>query len=158
MLGGEGDRAITLTDRRQIEFDADTLVRIVGESVREAQRFGLPALRPIGVSLHPQSGEIEFMYGSKYMPRAVRLGQRALGAMLIAYCVRAGIPVPRHASKGICIEAKTVKLSFKSEFERVGTPPSPDRTERAAEAVSCWGCCESPELAGASSANDVCLK
>jgi hypothetical protein len=120
-----------LTDRREIEFDAESLLRVVGESLRAAHGLGLPALRPTDVRFCPRDGVVSFLYDASQWPQAVRMTAEALGALLVSYCIRAGIPMPRRAEKGIRIAASAVVLAFRTE----GTP---EKTARNAASVSSW--------------------
>jgi hypothetical protein len=74
-----------------------------------------PSLRPSGVRFHPQQGEIEVLYGTN---PASRLTAERLGAMLISYCVRTRIPIPRQADKGMRIEAAAVILTFAMHYAK----------------------------------------
>jgi hypothetical protein len=74
-----------------------------------------PSLRPSGVRFHPQQGEVEVLYATN---PATRLTAERLGALLISYCVRTRIPVPRRADKGLRIEAGAVILTFAMQYAK----------------------------------------
>jgi hypothetical protein len=127
-----------LTDRREIEFDADAIVQAISVSLRSAQAFGLPALPPTGVRCHPREGQIDVLYGTKEAPQAVRITAEALGALLVSYCIRARIPMPRQADKAIRVEADSVVLAFRTTCTRGPAPEVADGTPRAPEPVKAW--------------------
>jgi hypothetical protein len=74
-----------------------------------------PALRPSGVRFHPQQGEVEVLYAPN---QSTRLTAERLGALLIAYCIRTRIPIPRQADKGVRIEAGAVILTFAMHYAK----------------------------------------
>jgi hypothetical protein len=74
-----------------------------------------PALRPSGVQFHRQQGEIEVLYGTT---PATRLTAERIGALLISYCVRTRIPIPRQADKGVRIEEGAVVLTFTMQYTK----------------------------------------
>jgi hypothetical protein len=129
---------MALTDRRELEFDAEALLLAVSVSSRAAQAFGLPALLPTGVRLYPHEGQVDFLYGAAPAGQAVRLAAEPLGAILVSYCIRARIPMPRNADKGIRIEADAVVLSFRTVFAKAPSPAGPDRTTGAPTPVKAW--------------------
>jgi hypothetical protein len=58
--------------------------------------------------------------------------------VLVSYCIRARIPMPRSADKGIRIEADAVILTFRTVFAKAPTPAGPDKTSRAPTPVKAW--------------------
>jgi len=126
---------MAVAERREIEFSAEALCLAIGMSLRAAQGFGLPALRPTGVHLRPREGQIDVVYGTGPTQRAVPLAAEPLGALLVSYCLRARIPMPRRAEKGIRIGAKAVILAFKAICVAVPAPEAPDNTARTATSV-----------------------
>jgi hypothetical protein len=85
---------MAVTDRREIEFDAEALLFIIATSLRSAQSFGLPALCPTGARFYPRDGCIDVLYGAGQAQRAVRLAAEPVGALLVSYCIRARLPMP----------------------------------------------------------------
>ncbi len=152
MRGGDAAGAIVrkavgvaVVDRREIELDTTAVRRALEWSPRAAQAFGLPPLVPTGVRCKPADGCIEVVYGTLTATRVFALRAEALGALLISYCNRAGMPMPRHADKGIRVERKHVVLVLTL---RLNDPPQPEAPEgpisRAPEAVLAWSWIESP--------------
>jgi hypothetical protein len=133
-----GNRAIPLTERREVEFDAQALVGAVGASLRAAQAFGLPGLAPTNVRFFPREGQVEFLYGERHPQRAVRMTAEQLGAVLVSYCIRVKIPMPRRAEKGIRIEADVVILAFRTVWNKAPAPEGPDNTPGAPAPVTAY--------------------
>ena len=100
IAGREWGVPVPITDRREIEFDMQSVRLLLEWSPRSAQAFGLPPLTPQGVHCNPTDGTIEVTYGELTSTRVFVLRAEALGAILIAYCNRAGMPMPRHAGQG----------------------------------------------------------
>jgi hypothetical protein len=107
-----------LTDIRQLQFDAEALVAAVAASPRAAERLGLLRQAPFGACFHPDTQEVEFLYGNAQAPRRFRLKALAVGAFLVSYCIRARVPIPREAEKSVRIEANGVVLSLRLQVER----------------------------------------
>jgi hypothetical protein len=110
----------------------------IASSVRSAQSFGLPGARPTGVRLHAQDGQIDVLYGADHAQQAVRLAAEPLGALLVSYCIRARIPMPRRANKGIHIKDKSVILAFRTQYDEAPLPEMPDGATTAAKSVKAW--------------------
>ena len=101
---------MAIIDRREIEFDREAVRQALEWSPHAAQAFGLPPLTPDGVRCKPADGVIEVTYGKLTATRVFMLRAEALGAILIAYCNRAGMPMPRHADKAVRIEREHVVM------------------------------------------------
>jgi hypothetical protein len=126
-----------LIDRREIEFEADVLIAAVAASPKAAQSFGLPVLMPIRVRFYPKEGEVDFLFGSLQAPQAVRLKSDLVGALLVAYCLRIRIPMPKKASKGVQIEPDSVILTFRTHCV-APVPNAESQRMPAATAVTSW--------------------
>jgi hypothetical protein len=129
---------VTILDKREIEFDSDALVYCLSMSPRAAQGFGLPAMAPSEVRFNPKDGMVDVVYGKKEGLGAVRISVEALGAVMISYCIRAKIPMPRVADKSIRMESHSIILAFKTRFTKAPAPEQADSSSRAAEAVKSW--------------------
>jgi hypothetical protein len=106
---------IAITDRREIEFDGEALVVAIAVCTHAAETSMQHALRPTGVRFYHQEGEIDVLYGTN---PATRLTAERLGALLISYCVRTRIPIPRRADKGVRIEAGAAILTFTLHYAK----------------------------------------
>jgi hypothetical protein len=132
-------RPVAITERREIEFDLHALQLVLEWSPQAAQAFGLPPMVPTTVRCNPSDGHVEVTYGTLSAARMFALRAEALGAILISYCNRVGLPVPRGADKGVRIERDTVVLVFKLRIEHVAQPDSAEGPiGRAPEAVRAW--------------------
>lgn len=126
-------------DRREIELDPEAVRRAIECSPRAAQAFGLPPLQPSAVRCKPSEGCVEVKYGTLTATRIFALRAEALGALLVSYCNRAGMPMPRNADKGIRVERGNVVLVFTLRLSEAPTPDIPEGTvARAPEAVQAW--------------------
>ena len=130
---------MAITDRREIEFDMQAVRLVLEWSPKSAHAFGLPPLTPQAVRSHPTDGSVEVVYGELTSMRVFMLRAEALGAILISYCNRAGMPMPRNADKAVRIEREHVVVVFTL---RLPGAPQPEQPEgpigRVPEAVRAW--------------------
>jgi hypothetical protein len=126
---------MALGERREIDFDMHAVRSVLEWSPRAAQAFGLPPLTPSAVRGNPAENAIEVIYGDLPAQRVFMLRVEALGAILISYCNRARIPMPRQAEKRLRVERDrvTVVLTRKTELTAPGLPET--AIGRAPEAV-----------------------
>jgi hypothetical protein len=130
---------VPITDRRELEFDLQTVRLVLEWSPRAAQAFGLPPLTPTAVHGNPVEGVIEVTYGELTSTRVFMLRAEALGAILISYCNRVGTPMPRNAEKGVRIERDQVVLLLSHRQEALTAPEVPEPViGRIPEAVRAW--------------------
>ena len=136
---------MAIVDRREIAFDADAMRFVIECSPRAALAFGLPPLTPQAVRCNVADGHIEVVYGTLTATRVFALRAEALGAIIVSYCNRTGMPMPRHADKGIRVERDRVVLVFTLRLEDA---PEPEIAEgsiaHAPEAVRAWSWMEPP--------------
>ncbi len=136
---------MAITDRREIEFDTDAVRSILEASPYAAQAFGLPPLTPEAVRCRPELGHVEVVYGTLTKLRVFALRAEPLGAILVSYCNRAGMPMPRLADKAIRVERNHVVLVLTLRLEAVPPPEAPEGAiARAPEAVRAWAWIEPP--------------
>jgi hypothetical protein len=119
---------VAIIDRREIDFDLQAVRLALEWSPRSAQAFGLPPLTPQVIRCHPTDGTIEVTYGELTSMRVFALRAEALGAILIAYCNRAGMPVPRNADKAVRIEHEHVVIVFTLRVANAPPPELPEGT------------------------------
>jgi hypothetical protein len=133
------DVVVAIIDRREIEFDVQAVRRALEWSPRAAQAFGLPPLAPQAVHCNPTESTIAVTYGELTSTRVFTLRSEALGALLIAYCDRAGMPIPRAADKAVRIERKHVVIVFTLRIASARPPECPEApVRRPPDAVSTW--------------------
>jgi hypothetical protein len=132
---------VALIDKREIEFDTEALLIVVATSQRAAESFGLPGFPPNDVRFDPKQGTVGFLYGSAQSQRSIYLTAEVVGALLVSYCIRARIPMPRKASKGVRVEGMSVILAFRTVFSPVPTPAKETSKIGAAAPVKSltWG-------------------
>ncbi len=130
---------MAITDRREIEFEPQAVRLALEWSPRAAQAFGLPPLTPTGVRCKPVEGVVEVTYGELTSTRVFVLRAEALAAVLISYCNRAGMPMPRSAEKGVRIERDHVVVTFTLRLPGAPEPELPESAiARVPEAVRAW--------------------
>jgi hypothetical protein len=129
---------VAITDRREIDFDLHAVKLALEWSPHSAQAFGLPPLTPQTVRCNPVEGTIEVAYGELTSTRVFMLRAEALGAILISYCNRAGMPMPRSADKGIRIERDHVIVVFTLRLISAPPPEPEGPIARVPEPVRKW--------------------
>ena len=93
-------------DQREITFDASCLLAIVSASARVAAAVGLPPGAPSNVTFDVEEGGVAFLYPDEEEP--VVIGSNALAALLISYCMSAGIRIPRQLDREVRVDPKAV--------------------------------------------------
>ena len=130
---------MAITDRREIEFDLEAVRLALKWSPNAAHAFGLPPRTPDHVRCKPAEAVVEVTYGKLMETRSFALRADALGAILIAYCNRAGMPIPRDADKAVRIEREHVVIVFTLRMPRAPQPESPEGPiSRLPDAVTAW--------------------
>jgi hypothetical protein len=130
---------VAVIDRREIEFDLLAVKLAIEWSPRAAQAFGLPPLTPTSVRCNPADGNVEVIYGTLSATRVFALRPEALGAIMISYCNRAGMPMSRNAEKGIRIERGHIVVVFTLRIETAVRPAVQESViGHAPEAVRAW--------------------
>ncbi len=137
-----------VTDKREIMFNADALVYCLGVSPRAAEGFGLPAMPPTTVRFLPDQNMVDVIYGNKDAMGEARIAANSLGALLISYCIRSKIPIPRVAEKRVRVEADGIVLELITVFDRAPAPETVDTSSRTVQAVKTWKWVEPEKPAG----------
>jgi len=126
---------MSIVDRREIEFDCQAVKLAVQWSPKAAQAFGLPTKLPDSVRCNPAEGTVEVLYGK----RVYGLRSESLGALLMAYCNRTGMPMARHSGKSIRIEPHHVVLVLTLRLDEARVPDIPEsKVTPARESVQAW--------------------
>ena len=109
---------LPIRDRREISFDAGSLIGIVAAHPRVTQAVGLPSGIPRDITFDVQTQAISFFYGFNGAPASIR--SSALAALLIAYCVGAGIKIPRHIDREMRVEQDAVVITCSTSYMDAG--------------------------------------
>ncbi len=126
-----------VVDRREIEFDGESLICFLTVLPREAEKLDLPATPPTQIRFDAEDGSVEAVYGRGEQERAVRISHETLSALLVSYCLRTRIPLPRVADKIIRVQSCSVVLSFKTWFDEAPVFDA-KAAMGAAETVTSW--------------------
>ena len=125
---------MTIIDRREILFDADALTAVLACSGQMAGSIGLPSAAPREIHFDPQEGQVTLIYG--LAGHAVPVESAPLSALLIAYCLRAKIKVPRQVARGMRIEPRAVVLVFSATYPVPAENLTSERPEQPPRSMS----------------------
>lgn len=116
-----------IIDQRRIAFDVSALKDILSYSPQAAKSVGLPSNAPTAVVLNGSARSVTFSFGDN----AVTLGAEKLAALLVSYCIRAGIKVPRQPQRSVSFNQETIMLVFLTEYLAAPIPAyrGPERLE-----------------------------
>jgi hypothetical protein len=109
-----GIARVSITDRREVAFDAEAMTVVIKHSQRMARAIGLPNGNPTDIRFDPQRSEAVVSYGNGDAPSAVHVAR--LSALLISYCLRAGIKVPRNLGRSMRVDQDGVVLLFGTTY------------------------------------------
>ncbi|MCQ4158885.1 hypothetical protein NON00_02955 [Roseomonas sp. GC11] len=118
---------VLLRDHRILTFAPQMLCLALHHAGRNQMR--LPVGEISAAELLPDSQAVRFRFGPQGRAGEVVVGTPALAAMLIAYCIGAGIPVPTQAAKTL----EVTDLGVKLELRIVLTAPPFFKPRNAAE-------------------------
>lgn len=99
-----------MVDRRMLEFHGPAL-RMALEAAG-ARLYGLPWLPVTDMGLLPQEDAVRFRLGTGETAADHVIAGPRLGAMLIGYCIGAGVPLPNLAAKTMRVHDSFVELGF----------------------------------------------
>jgi hypothetical protein len=114
------------TDRREVGFNAEAMAMVVVHSRRAAQTMGLPIGTPTDIWFDPKVAEVTMFYGDSSAQHVLHSAR--LSALLISYCVRAGIKIPRQLERSMRVDRDAVVLVFGTSCS---TPPTTLALEQA---------------------------
>ena len=97
-----------IMDERRIKFDLGAIRDILKLSQFAALSVGLPSTDPSDIVLNPPAAAATF----KFVGTEVTLGSEKLGALLVAYCIRSGIKIPRKGDRRVLVEPTMIILAF----------------------------------------------
>ena len=107
----------TIIERRELRFSA-ALRGVIGGLLDVVAPFGLPPVLPVRITPVPAENHVDVFYGEGETAQPLSLRTNALGALLIAYGMRARIPMRRVARKEVRIGAGYVALVFHVEYSQ----------------------------------------
>lgn len=102
-----------ITERREILFETEALLLVLANSPRAVAAFGLPPGLPQAVVFEPTRDSVRFVW-SGGPRRSAELKAAELGALLVGFCLRLRVPLPRRATKTIRVEPGAVVLAFRN--------------------------------------------
>ena len=117
----QGTPPISITDRRAIAFDARALVRVVAGLRDRVSGIGLPPTEPTGVLFDPETSRVAFCYAEG--SARVTVAANRLGALLVSYCIRTRIPVPRYPEKNVRVEPDAIVIEWTTYLSDVKENP-----------------------------------
>jgi hypothetical protein len=110
-----------IREHRELNFYEEGILSAITCSLRSAAAFGLPPMPPQRVKLLPSEGKVSVIYGSGATAKSVMLDAKPLGALLVSFCIRSKIPMPKHVPKEVRVELEYVVLAF--AIEHICAPP-----------------------------------
>ena len=110
-----------IRELRQLTFYEEGILSAITCSLRSAAAFGLPPIPPQLVRLIPSEGKASIIYGSGSAAKSVMIDAKLLGALLVSFCIRSKIPMPKEVAKEVRVESQCVTLAF--TIEHTYTPP-----------------------------------
>jgi hypothetical protein len=130
-------------DRREISFDAASLLGIAASSARVAQAIGLPGSVPKDVTFNEQAQEVAFLYADDQQPAVI--GPNALAALLISYCMGAGIKIARQLDRDLRVDRDAVVFAFTTSYVVQPAAPATIRADIARMQSAAPGSAAPPE-------------
>ena len=115
-----------LVETLELRFGQLALRFALAHAGSAAERLGLPKGVPEAARFAAEAQEVTVRYGGA---EERRLDAAALGIVLVAYCLRARIALPRHAAKAIRVLPDAVVLTTRLEHD---LPPEPPAAQPAA--------------------------
>ena len=111
-----------IRERRELTFYEEGILSAITASLRSASAFGLPPVPPQWVRLLPAEGKVCAIYGSGATAKSVMIDAKPLGALLVSFCIRSKIPMPKAVAKEVRVESQCVVLAF--TIEHACAPPA----------------------------------
>ena len=109
-----------ITDERRIRFDVGALKDVLKFSQFAALAVGLPSTDPSDIILNPSARVATF----NFVDAAITLEVEKLGALLISYCIRSSIRIPRKGTRSVLVEPTTITLVFHEDYAITPAPTS----------------------------------
>lgn len=99
-----------IVDRRELEFNSAAILNVIISSAGENAR------RPTNVEFLEDG--IRIFRGSGH---TMSLTSEQIGGLLIQYCIKMKIPIPRESAKSVRVTSKSVVLLFLKELPEIST-------------------------------------
>ena len=113
-----------IRDERRIRFDLVALKDVINWSQFGALSIGLPTHLPSDIVLDASVATATF----DFVGTQVTVTSDKLGALLISYCIRCGIRVPRRGKRTVTIADKAITLVFHEDY--LTTPPPKSKPDQ----------------------------
>jgi hypothetical protein len=113
-------------DTRNLTFSPVAMCALIAQSPVAAETLGLPAALPSGIRFRPDQATADVVYGKGAMALGYNLSTEALGALIIAYCRRVRIPLPRASRKAITVHQDRIVLTVVTEIAHLPAPSLPE--------------------------------
>ena len=102
-----------IVERREVEFETEALLTVLAASPKAGGAFGLARGMPQAVIFEPTTQSVRFVFPGGGHAHSVSLDSARLGALLVGFCLRMRMPLPRKAEKSIRVESGMVVLAFR---------------------------------------------
>ncbi|HSU04643.1 MAG TPA: hypothetical protein VLI93_03650 [Acetobacteraceae bacterium] len=98
-----------VVEQRSVEFDGDEILRALAAAPRVAEALGLRPGQVGWVDFQPDERAVVFRSNADPEKR-VTVAAEALAALLVAYCARISVPLPRKGQKQLEVGSAGVTL------------------------------------------------
>lgn len=108
---------MSVIDNRELLFDVSAIHAAISCGSRVTRNLRLPVFDHSDIGLVPESQSLELTHNDGVKPGAAgvtihHLQAPQIAALLIAYCMQAGIPVPRGGERSMRVHDTHVALIF----------------------------------------------
>ena len=87
---------------------------MVKASLGRAAAIDLPATEPRGVLFDASNQQVVFSYSNE--AHNVSVAGERLGALLVSYCIRSRIPLPRYSEKTVRVDADRISIMCATHY------------------------------------------
>ena len=104
---------MAVLEQRVVEFDSTSVIQSFTVVRRISEALGLRADRIVRVEFHPDRSAVSLIDNDGRLVAELRA--ESLAALLVAYCSRIKVPLPRAAQKDVEITSRSVILRVTTE-------------------------------------------
>jgi len=104
---------VAVLEQRVVEFDSAAVIQSLAIVRRISEALGLHADRIVRVEFQPDRSVVSLIDNDGRL--VAELGAESLAALLVAYCSRIKVPLPRAAQKNVEITSRSVILRVTTE-------------------------------------------